>query len=288
MTKIILNGKETHVAAGSLHSLVQEQGITIGSPDWVVILNGFASPLDLPIADGSEVSLIERGVLPAQDQLEGLMASRHTPGVHKAVKKAYVAICGLGGLGSNIAIALARIGVGHLHLIDFDVVEPSNLNRQQYFISHLGLKKTDALKDLIQQINPFITVTTSDTKIEADNAGDLLKDADIICEAFDNPTYKALLTTAVLTDPQIKGKPYVGASGLAGYESSNTIQTKAVRKAGVGENGEIHGGVYIAGDAVTGAGPGRGLMAPRVLVAAGHQANMILRLIVGETGVNDE
>jgi sulfur carrier protein ThiS adenylyltransferase len=240
----------------------------------VSIVDGFAvAPhLDIDVdLEVQEVTFIERGKLPPEDQLERLMASRHTPGVHNKVKKASVAVCGLGGLGSNIAIALARIGVGRLKLIDFDVVEPSNLNRQQYFVSHLGQKKTDALRSLIGQINPYIEVETVDQKITKNNAEDLLNDVDIICEAFDNPMAKAELAATAISAEKLKDKFYVGASGLAGFHSANTVKTTKMRD-----------GMYIAGDLETAAMVGRGLMAPRVLVAAGHQANMILRLIMGE------
>lgn len=240
----------------------------------ISIVDGFAVPpgqdLEVDTATHS-VTFIERGVLPPREELEALMVSRHTPGVHAKVKRASVAVCGLGGLGSNIAIALARIGVGRLKLIDFDVVEPSNLNRQQYFVSHLGKPKTIALKDLIGQINPYIEVETVDAKIVPENAAELLKDVGIICEAFDNPGAKAQLATAFRTEPDLKSKYYVGASGLAGFDTSNSIQTR-----------EVAPRMYIAGDLETAARVGRGLMAPRVLVAAGHQANMILRLIMGE------
>ncbi len=89
--------------------------------------------------------------MPPQDEFESLMCARHTPHVFEKVKSAKVAIAGLGGLGSNIAVNLARTGVGNLHLIDFDIVEPSNLNRQQYKVKHLGLYKTEALKNEIKR-----------------------------------------------------------------------------------------------------------------------------------------
>ena len=100
----------------------------------VVVLNGALAKDDVVLEDGDCVVLITKGQIPARDELEALMMARHTPGVHDAVKNSTVGIAGLGGLGSAIAIALARVGVGKLVLVDFDVVEPSNLNRQQYFI----------------------------------------------------------------------------------------------------------------------------------------------------------
>ena len=73
---------------------------------------------------------ILNGYTPTAEEMESLLVARHTPGVHEIVKKATVGIMGLGGLGSVVAGGLARIGVGKLILADFDVVEPSNLNRQ--------------------------------------------------------------------------------------------------------------------------------------------------------------
>lgn len=63
---------------------------------------------------------------------------RHKKKVQDKLDTARVAVCGLGGLGSHIAIALARCGVGYLHLIDFDSVELTNVNRQQYPINQIG------------------------------------------------------------------------------------------------------------------------------------------------------
>lgn len=234
----------------------------------ITILNGFQTFDDYQLNENDEVNFIEKGKMPSQDEFESLMCARHTPHVFEKVKAAKVAIAGLGGLGSNIAVSLARTGVGYLHLIDFDIVEPSNLNRQQYKIKHLGLHKTDALKSEIEEINPFIKVTIDTVKVTEENVKALFKDEDIVCEAFDNPTAKALLVNTLLeTYPM---KKIVSASGMAGYESSNTIVTK-----------KITDNFYLCGDGITGAMVGRGLMAPRVSICAGHQANIVLRLILG-------
>ncbi|GHT81097.1 thiamine biosynthesis protein ThiF [Actinomycetota bacterium] len=202
--------------------------------------------------------------------------ARNVPGIQNKLRNAKVAICGNGGLGSNIAIALARIGVGHLHLLDFDSVEASNLNRQQFFVSHIGQPKPTALKWMIEQINPRVEVTTDIIKIDETNAYELLKDDDIICEAFDNPEAKATLAGVAGSHADLKAKPYVGGSGMAGTLSSNSIQTT-----------QLSDNFYICGDLVNSAVMGGGLMAPRVFVCAGHEANMILRLIIGESNVDD-
>ncbi|MEG0378654.1 MAG: sulfur carrier protein ThiS adenylyltransferase ThiF, partial [Eubacterium sp.] len=190
-------------------------------------------------------------------------------------KKARVAVAGLGGLGSHIAISLARTGVGHLHLIDFDVVEPSNLNRQCYRIVHLGMDKTEALKQEIAEINPYIKVTVETIRVTEKNAAGLFKEDDIVCEAFDQPEAKAMLVNTLFSSGS--KKVIVAASGMAGSGSSNTIKTRRIAK-----------GFYLCGDGETAAEAGRGLMAPRVSICAGHQANMVLRIILGEEYLDNE
>lgn len=236
------------------------------------IYNGFPVKEDVKLQEMDQVFFIERGVIPSEEEMEQALVSRHTPGVHQAVKKASVAIAGLGGLGSNIAIMLARVGVGRLKLIDYDVVEPSNLNRQQYFIKHIGMNKTDAILEILQEVNPYISIETIHTFVDADNIEALFSDVDIVVEAFDNPASKALLVNEMLH--RFPDKYIVAASGLAGYYSNNTIQTK-----------RISDKFYLIGDDTSAAKPGCGLMAPRAALAASHQANTVVRLIMGECEV---
>lgn len=262
--QIVINGKKHEVLDGQ-HVLDCKNALYPKAD--VVIVNGFQTNENVLLRDGDVVSLIQKGVMPSEQELESMMSARHTPQVHDKVKRAKVAIAGLGGLGSNIAAMLARTGVGELLLVDFDVVEPSNLNRQSYYICHLGQYKTDALKSQLTQINPFITVHTKTTKVEADNIKELFAGYDIVCEAFDNPAYKAILVNGLLEELDCK---IVAASGMAGYFSSNTIQTQKKLNR-----------LYLCGDQENAAKPGMGLMAPRVNICAGHQANMVLRLLLG-------
>lgn len=237
----------------------------------VIILNGFPIKEDKEAKEGDRVVFIKKGQAYNKEELEALMSSRHTPGVHEKVKKASVTICGAGGLGSNIAISLARIGVSKIRLIDFDVVEPSNLNRQQYFIEDIGEYKVYALKKTLNKINPFIEVEAIVEMIDSENIESLLSEEELIIEAFDNPMYKALLTNYVLQ--RGFGKIVCG-SGMAGYYSSNSIVTKKVMSR-----------VYVCGDFEKEAKEGEGLMAPRVSVCANHMANMALRIILEEDEV---
>ena len=116
-----------------------------------------------------------------QTQIMDALNRRHSPEKQRLLSEGHVAIAGLGGLGSNVACALARIGVGHLHLIDFDVVDITNLNRQQYFIGQLGMYKTDALKSLLEQINPYLDIRTDCIRVTRENLRELFADAPIVC-----------------------------------------------------------------------------------------------------------
>ena len=139
----------------------------------------------------------------------------------KSFAASTVAICGLGGLGSNIAVSLARAGVGKLILIDFDKVDITNLHRQQYKASQVGIDKAAALSDNLLEIAPYITLETHTVRIDSQNAVSLLQNADVICEAFDNAEAKAMLTNVVLE--QMPDKYLVAASGMAGFGSPNEI-----------------------------------------------------------------
>jgi sulfur carrier protein ThiS adenylyltransferase len=235
----------------------------------ILIYNSFPLKQDIEVKEFDKIVLIKRGELPSKEELEALMVARHTPFVHEKLKKAKVGIAGLGGLGSNAAVALARMGIGKLLLIDFDIVEPSNLNRQYYFVKHIGMKKTEAMKDTISECNPFVEVEARDMKLDETNIVETFKDVDIIIEAFDDPTAKATLVRTVLTN--MKDKKIIAASGVSGFYSSNSVITRKLKD-----------NLYMVGDLETEAGIGCGLMASRVAVAANHEANAAVRLILGE------
>ena len=235
----------------------------------LIIYNGFPFTTDHPLQSGDEIILIKKGERPSPEEIECLMMSRHTPGVHEKIRASTVGIAGVGGLGSSVAIALARVGVGTLILADFDVVEPSNLNRQQYFIHQIGMPKVDALRDNLSAINPCVKVRLHHEKITPENVAEIFKEAEVIVEAFDRADQKAMLINAV--SAKMPEKYIVAASGVAGHGDNNEIQT--VR---------FSSRIFIAGDQKTAAQPGVGLMAPRVGIAAHHQANTVLRILLGE------
>ena len=203
----------------------------------------------------------------SKEEIQEALCRRHTPEIQERLNKGRVAISGLGGLGSNAASALARIGVGHLHLIDFDRVDLTNLNRQHYFMRHVGMYKTDALREQLLDINPYLDIQTDCVRVCEENIKELFVKDDIICEAFDVPENKAMLVNGVLE--QFPDKIVVSASGMAGYGDSNMIRTRKVADR-----------FYLCGDETSDSGAGMGLMAPRVSICAGHEANLIARLLI--------
>jgi sulfur carrier protein ThiS adenylyltransferase len=203
-----------------------------------------------------------------RETFRAALVARHGAGRQAKFEAARVAVCGLGGLGSNVSIALARAGVGHLHLLDFDRVEPSNLNRQQYAAAQVGLPKAEALRANLAAINPFCDVVAETVRVTPENLAALLAADDIVCEAFDRAEAKAMLVSGVLE--AFPEKPVVAASGMSGLASANAITTRRVSKR-----------LYLCGDGATDVDDNLGLYGARVLVCAAHQATMILRLIDG-------
>ena len=196
------------------------------------------------------------------------LKQRHGEDLQRKFSSACVAVCGLGGLGSNVAISLARAGVGTLWLFDFDRVDISNLHRQQYKISQLRMYKCDAMKELVSEINPYCNVITHTVRLTEENLT-LVSDCDIVCECFDNAECKAMLINTVAE--RYPDKFIVSASGMSGLHTGNTITTKKLGKR-----------LYICGDGESDVKDDITLFAPRVMLCASHQANTVLRIIAGK------
>ena len=208
-------------------------------------------------------------MIPSEKEWTDAWIARHGAALYERFSSASAAVCGLGGLGSNIAVALARAGIGKLLLIDFDRVDITNLHRQQYRANQIGLYKTDALAEILSEIAPYTEIRTVTAKITEENLAVLLKDADVICEAFDNAESKAMLVNGVLE--QLPDCYLVAASGMAGMDTPNTIRTRRIMKR-----------FYLCGDGVSDAADTIGLTAPRVMLCAAHQAHTVLRILAGE------
>lgn len=211
----------------------------------------------------------ERKMGITREELDRAFDERFPAEIREKLRNGRAAIAGLGGLGSNIAVSLARSGVGHLLLVDFDVVDVTNLNRQMYMIPHLGMPKTEALREILAQINPWLDVRTEQVRVTPENVRELFSGWPVVCEAFDRADQKAMLVSSLLA--QCPDTIVVSGNGMAGLGDANLIQTRQQMRR-----------LYVCGDGMTEISPGVGLMAPRVAICAGHQANIVLQLITGQ------
>ena len=203
----------------------------------------------------------------SREQMDQAFDARFPEEMQTKLRNARVAVAGLGGLGSNIAVMLARSGIGELLLVDFDTVDVTNLNRQMYLIPQLGKPKAEALPEILYQINPYLTYRSVCIKVTPDNVKELFSEYPIVCEAFDKPDQKAMLVRELLM--QCPKTTVVSGNGMAGYADANEIRTCQVMKR-----------LYVCGDQSTDVGNGIGLIAPRVAVCAAHEANKVLQLIM--------
>ena len=206
--------------------------------------------------------------IPSREEFRRALVQKQGEEIVQKLEQATVAVCGLGGLGSNVAINLARAGIKKLILVDFDCVDMTNLQRQQYKASQVGTPKTDALVDNLKEIAPYVELESYNEKITEANVGKFVKEANVVCEAFDNPETKSMLVNEVLEKyPQ---KYLVAASGMAGTDSANSITTRKISKR-----------FYLCGDGKSDVTQGLALLAPRVQICAAHQALTIIRILSG-------
>ena len=208
-------------------------------------------------------------------ELEEALDSRSDKPIYRILKEARIGIAGLGGLGSNIASALVRNGVGHLVIADFDVVELSNINRQVYTPAHVGMEKAPALRRILSEINPFCEIEEHVTRVTEENVQVLFGRCDIVIEAFDIPEQKAMLVNAVLE--KIPSAIVISGSGMAGYGNANAIRTRIVNRR-----------LTICGDGTTAVADGVGLNASRVIICAGHMASRAIELILNKESTTKE
>ena len=190
------------------------------------------------------------------------------------LRKKRVGIAGCGGLGSNCAVALARVGVGHLIIVDFDVISESNLNRQYFFHDQIGKAKVLALKENIARINPSVKVTAINVKLDAQNISDIFKEVDVLVEAFDRSDQKQILIEKALI--QWPERPLVIGIGMAGWGGNELIHMKQ------------YGNLYICGDRVTEIGPLMPPLAPRVGIVSNMQANTVLQILLNGSRVGKQ
>jgi sulfur carrier protein ThiS adenylyltransferase len=184
---------------------------------------------------------------------------------HK-LKYKTVGFAGAGGLGSNCAVSLVRVGLGNIIIADFDEVSESNLNRQYYFHDQIGMKKVIALHDNLKRINPGLNITVFDKILTPVNIPVLFRNCDIIVEAFDLADQKKMLIETVLN--KFPDTPLVVGLGMAGWGMNDTIHVRQIDN------------MYICGDEVSEIGIELPPLAPRVGIVANMQANVVLEILI--------
>ena len=215
----------------------------------------------------------ETNNIPSREAMQKALEDRIGKSLMEKFSRGVVAVCGLGGLGSNIAISLARSGVGKLILVVFDRVDVGNLNKQQYKVSQLGMEKPTALFENLREIAPYVEIEAHCTKLGEANFSSILSSAQVICEAFDVPEDKSKLANFVLEN--LRDKVLISSSGMAGIDSANKIKTRKIA-----EN------FYICGDGVSDVDIHGTLFAPRVMLCAAHQSHLALQVIAGQVNLD--
>lgn len=210
---------------------------------------------------------ITQEAISAQQEISAALGKGLTSAQLEALHNAHVAVVGLGGLGSNIAVALTRLGVGHLYLYDFDKVELSNLNRQYYFLGDIGKYKAEALVTHLRQINPYADFHAQVVRVTPENIPELLGGCELICEALDAAESKAMLASSLLST--WPNKRLIAGSGLAGFGAASSITTKRISK-----------NFYLCGDNESDF-HNLPLCGARVALCAAQQALLAARIILG-------
>ncbi|MDP8204881.1 MAG: sulfur carrier protein ThiS adenylyltransferase ThiF [Candidatus Tenebribacter mawsonii] len=192
--------------------------------------------------------------------------SAHDPRIIPILQNAVIGIAGAGGLGSNIAVSLTRSGIGKLVVADFDKIEPSNLNRQQFFEDQIGMPKVIALLENLNKVSPFTKYQVHEIKLNPENIPLIYKNVDIMVEAFDKAEMKTMLIETWLA--KFPNKPIIAASGITGWGKNELLHTRKIDN------------LYICGDEETDLQAGISPMAPRVGIVANMQANLVLELLL--------
>jgi len=194
--------------------------------------------------------------------------------IYDTLKTKTVGIAGCGGLGSNCAMALARVGIGRLVIADFDVVSDSNLNRQYFFRDQVGKLKVFALKDNLLRVNPGLKINAFDLRLCSNDIVEVFSDCDVIIEAFDLAKMKQMIIETVLMF--LPEKYIVSGMGLAGWGENNLLTTKHYDKLIVCGDGQIEISETLPP------------LAPRVGIVAHMQANQALEILLGKMPFNPE
>lgn len=264
--KVSINGRAHELAGPQTLADVRERFCP--GADVAIVNSAQAADFSEPVRPGDQLYFCSSAAACGSADLEALITARQPAAITGALKKACVGIAGAGGLGSVVAENLARSGVGRLVIVDYDVVEPTNLNRQRFSLAQLGAPKVQALADNIRAFNPFVAVAPVQQRLTFENCGSVFQGCAIIAECLDSAAEKAAIVSGLLSRSRAK---IVAASGLAGIAAGDLITERRVFKR-----------LYVVGDACSDADEGAGLFASRVGIAASKQSHIIIRLLAGE------
>lgn len=261
--RIWINERSLDIGAGQTLGDIRD---VVAPATNLALLNGVSQPHDTLVQEGDHLFFIDGQCVPEKDIYRGLWASRYGGDNFQKLQEAAVVVAGCGGLGSHIAISLARLGIGKMLLVDGDVVDLTNLGRQNYFPKDLGKAKVEALAEQVRALTPLTTVETWHGWLTAENIPELLGDYPYLCEAFDDPGQKAMLVNTALSQTQAI---IIGASGMSGSGEANMMQVRKVFER-----------LYMCGDGVSDRDEKPGLLAPRVMLCAAQQATTLMNIIL--------
>lgn len=261
---LILNGRPVSIDATHVEEVLE------GHPeDTIAIVNGRHQEGSFRLKDGDSITLIRDGGF-VREAASRMLCDRYTPAIHSRISSAKVGVAGLGGIGSHIAESLTRAGVGHLVIADFDRVDMTNLNRQNYYIEDIGKSKAQCTAGTLKRIDPGIDVEVFDGRVTRENADEVFRGCSVVCEAFDDASSKAMLIETLLS--QNKDVKVVSVSGMAGFSTVNTMHVERRMSR-----------LYVCGDCVSDSSTGAGLTATRVMACAGMAAHTALQIIINST-----
>ncbi len=202
--------------------------------------------------------------------INGLLTYLNNDQLEK-IQKNKIGIAGLGGLGSNIANILVRTGFINFELIDFDLIEPSNLNRQNYFLNEVGLPKVEITALRLKHINPEIKITQAQIKLTKKNINNYFQDCNVIFEAFDNVESKKL----ILETFGNSNKLLIFGNGMAGI-TGEEIRVKQIKK-----------NIFLIGDGLTEVNEKNPPLAPRVIICAAKMSEIVIQQALGTSGAQE-
>lgn len=260
--EIILNYSHLNISEKmTIKQLIEDEQLAAVN---LIVVNGVLENEDYELKANDEVLAIDKHKLVDGEIIKRALFARNNSYLVTALKQTKVVILGCGGIGSNVARLLVQSGIEQLTLIDYDVVDPTNLNRQFYTYNQIGSYKIDCLGDNLQAINPNVKLTKLNVHLDKDNIASYTAGYDFVIDGFDTPLMKSL----IVNSSGWHGSYLILANGMAGIKPASEIVTR-----------KLTDDVYVCGDGSNGVKPRIGLMATQVTLVASQMANKIIEII---------